>query len=81
MHLLQVFHSGTKQDAAGQVVSAGGRVLAVTAMADEQQQAQHYAYKVLLLMVTSCTMYLTRYTYVSLRIVLVIEDQSRLLNV
>ncbi|KAK9820733.1 hypothetical protein WJX74_007258 [Apatococcus lobatus] len=41
----KVFHSGTKQNASGQVVSAGGRVLAVTAMADDQQEAQRLAYK------------------------------------
>ena len=43
---MQVFHSGTKQDASGQVVSAGGRVLAVTALADDQQEAQRLAYQV-----------------------------------
>ena len=43
---LQVFHSGTKLDASGQLVAAGGRVLAVTAIADDQQQAQQLAYEV-----------------------------------
>jgi phosphoribosylamine--glycine ligase len=35
-----VFHAGTALDASGQLVTAGGRVLAVTAVADTFEQAQ-----------------------------------------
>ena len=39
-----IFHAGTAIDAAGQLVTAGGRVLAVTSMADTLQQAVDKSY-------------------------------------
>jgi phosphoribosylamine--glycine ligase len=36
-----VFHAGTARDASGRLVTAGGRVLAVTAVADSIEEAQH----------------------------------------
>ncbi len=40
-----VLHAGTKRDAAGTLVSNGGRVLAVTATAPDLRQAQANAYR------------------------------------
>ncbi|MDH5831141.1 phosphoribosylamine--glycine ligase [Luteimonas sp. M1R5S18] len=40
----KVFHAGTALDAAGRVVSAGGRVLCVTALGDTVADAQRAAY-------------------------------------
>ena len=40
----KVFHAGTAQDAAGNVVSAGGRVLCVCALGDTVHAAQRAAY-------------------------------------
>ena len=40
----KVFHAGTAQDAAGNVVSAGGRVLCVAALGDSVSNAQQRAY-------------------------------------
>ena len=40
----KVFHAGTALDAQGRVVSAGGRVLCVTALGDSVAQAQRRAY-------------------------------------
>ena len=40
----KVFHAGTALDAEGNVVSAGGRVLCVTALGDSVQDAQRNAY-------------------------------------
>lgn len=40
-----VFHAGTKQDGAGRVVTAGGRVLGVTALGDDLQGALGRAYE------------------------------------
>ncbi|HEX2781524.1 MAG TPA: phosphoribosylamine--glycine ligase [Gemmatimonadaceae bacterium] len=37
---VHVFHAGTKRDAAGRLVSSGGRVLAITAVADSLTSAQ-----------------------------------------
>jgi phosphoribosylamine--glycine ligase len=42
---VQVFHAGTKHDAAGQVVTAGGRVLGVTARGADLAQATARAYE------------------------------------
>jgi phosphoribosylamine--glycine ligase len=42
---VQVFHSGTKLDAAGNVVTAGGRVLSVTALGDNISTAKLNAYR------------------------------------
>ena len=42
--LATVFHAGTARDADGRLVSAGGRVLAVTAMADSLDAAAGLAY-------------------------------------
>lgn len=39
-----VYHAGTKHDEAGRVVTAGGRVLAVTAVAPSFEEAQEAAY-------------------------------------
>ena len=39
-----VFHAGTTMDAAGQVKTAGGRVLCVTALGDSTHLAQQHAY-------------------------------------
>jgi phosphoribosylamine---glycine ligase len=44
---LKVFHAGTTLDANGDVLTAGGRVLAVTAMADAVKHAQTKAYEAL----------------------------------
>ena len=40
----KVFHAGTALDAAGHIVSAGGRVLCVTALGDSVADAQRHAY-------------------------------------
>ncbi|HBN53205.1 MAG TPA: phosphoribosylamine--glycine ligase [Stenotrophomonas sp.] len=40
----KVFHAGTALDAAGNVVSAGGRVLCVAALGDSVSDAQRHAY-------------------------------------
>ncbi len=40
----KVFHAGTILDAGGAVISAGGRVLCVTALGDSIADAQHHAY-------------------------------------
>ena len=42
---VKVFHAGTKLDAAGKVVTAGGRVLGVTALGDSVSTAKLQAYK------------------------------------
>lgn len=42
--LVQVFHAGTTHDAAGRVVTAGGRVLCVTALGSDVGQARAAAY-------------------------------------
>jgi phosphoribosylamine--glycine ligase len=42
-----VFHAGTKEDAQGRTVTAGGRVLGVTALGDSVKQAQQRAYELL----------------------------------
>src|SRR5690606_30305177 len=41
---VKVFHAGTALDADGKVVSAGGRVLCVTALGDSVADAQRRAY-------------------------------------
>lgn len=41
----KVFHAGTSLDSAGQLVSAGGRVLGVTALGDDVAAAQAAAYE------------------------------------
>jgi phosphoribosylamine--glycine ligase len=41
---LQVFHAGSRRDDAGQLVTAGGRVLAVVAQAEDFDQAFQRAY-------------------------------------
>lgn len=43
----KVFHAGTKLDADGNVVTAGGRVLCVTALGDTVTEAQQRAYALL----------------------------------
>ncbi|RXE33415.1 phosphoribosylglycinamide synthetase C domain-containing protein, partial [Xanthomonas perforans] len=40
----KVFHAGTALNAAGEVISAGGRVLCVAALGDSVQDAQRNAY-------------------------------------
>ncbi|KRG42163.1 phosphoribosylamine--glycine ligase [Stenotrophomonas pictorum JCM 9942] len=40
----KVFHAGTAQDAAGNILSAGGRVLCVAALGDSVSAAQRHAY-------------------------------------
>lgn len=40
-----VFHAGTKADDAGKIVTAGGRVLGVTATGDTMEQALEFAYR------------------------------------
>ncbi|GAC99591.1 hypothetical protein PHSY_007194 [Pseudozyma hubeiensis SY62] len=40
-----VYHAGTKIDASGQLVTAGGRVIAVSAFGDSLQEAVELAYK------------------------------------
>ena len=42
---VMVFHAGTALDDDGQLVSNGGRVLGVTALADTVEDAQKLAYK------------------------------------
>jgi phosphoribosylamine---glycine ligase len=42
-----VFHAGTAEDANGQVVTSGGRVLCATALGDGVRQAQQRAYELL----------------------------------
>ena len=44
--MAQVFHAGTARNAAGEVVSAGGRVLNVTALGKDVAEAQARAYEV-----------------------------------
>lgn len=41
----KVFHAGTKHNAAGELVTAGGRVLCVTAIGDSVSTAQQLAYQ------------------------------------
>ena len=41
---MKVFHAGTKLDANGNVVTAGGRVLTVCALGDNLRQARDRAY-------------------------------------
>jgi phosphoribosylamine--glycine ligase len=41
---VKVFHAGTAVDDSGQVVTAGGRVLCVTALGETVQKAQAVAY-------------------------------------
>lgn len=41
---LQVFHAGTRRSAQGDLQTAGGRVLAVTALGDDAEQARARAY-------------------------------------
>jgi phosphoribosylamine--glycine ligase len=43
----RVFHAGTALDAQGRLVTSGGRVLCVTAMADSAHEAQQRAYEYL----------------------------------
>jgi phosphoribosylamine---glycine ligase len=43
---VQVFHAGTAHNAAGELVSSGGRVLCVTALAQTVKAAQMHAYQV-----------------------------------
>jgi phosphoribosylamine---glycine ligase len=43
---VQVFHAGTTHNAAGELVSSGGRVLCVTALAQTVKAAQMHAYEV-----------------------------------
>ncbi|MBP9837679.1 MAG: phosphoribosylamine--glycine ligase [Proteobacteria bacterium] len=42
---LQVFHAGTKKDAQGNVISSGGRILTVAALADNIEEALNKAYQ------------------------------------
>jgi phosphoribosylamine--glycine ligase len=42
---VQVFHAGTKRDASGVLITAGGRVLAVTASGDDVSVARARAYQ------------------------------------
>lgn len=42
---VQIFHAGTKLDQAGKLISAGGRVLSVTAVGDTINQARQRAYR------------------------------------
>ena len=42
---VMVFHAGTQRDAEGQLQTAGGRVLGVTARADSLQEARTLAYQ------------------------------------
>lgn len=42
---MQVFHAGTSLNAAGEVVSSGGRVLNVTALGKDVAEAQANAYQ------------------------------------
>ncbi len=41
---VKIFHAGTKLDAQGQIVSAGGRILCVTTLASDMQNAQQQVY-------------------------------------
>ncbi|PRY63583.1 phosphoribosylamine--glycine ligase [Vreelandella songnenensis] len=41
----KVFHAGTVQNAAGEITTAGGRVLCVTALGESVREAQQQAYK------------------------------------
>ncbi|MBS1793767.1 MAG: phosphoribosylamine--glycine ligase [Acidobacteria bacterium] len=41
----EIFHAGTKRDAAGRFVTAGGRVLGVTAVGDDLPEALERAYR------------------------------------
>ncbi|WGI24179.1 phosphoribosylamine--glycine ligase [Halomonas alkaliantarctica] len=41
----KVFHAGTAQNAQGEITTAGGRVLCVTALGDSVSAAQHQAYQ------------------------------------
>ena len=41
---LQVFHAGTARDSEGRLVTAGGRVLTVTALGDDMHEARTRAY-------------------------------------
>jgi phosphoribosylamine--glycine ligase len=41
----KVFHAGTARNDQGQIITAGGRVLAVTALGDSIAQAKLYAYQ------------------------------------
>jgi phosphoribosylamine---glycine ligase len=43
---VQVFHAGTKMDSKGQLMSSGGRILCVTALAQTVKAAQMHAYAV-----------------------------------
>ena len=43
---VQVFHAGTKQSESGELVSTGGRILCVTALAQTVKAAQMHAYAV-----------------------------------
>jgi phosphoribosylamine--glycine ligase len=43
---VQVFHAGTKQNEQGQLVSSGGRILCVTALAQTVKAAQKNAYEI-----------------------------------
>jgi phosphoribosylamine--glycine ligase len=42
---IQVFHAGTERDATGRVVTAGGRVLGVTALGGDLSSARSRAYE------------------------------------
>ncbi len=42
---VDVFHSGTADDGLGEIISAGGRVLAVTGRGDDLEQARQRAYE------------------------------------
>jgi phosphoribosylamine-glycine ligase len=46
LRFVQVFHAGTARNAGGELVSAGGRVLNVTALGKNVAEAQANAYKV-----------------------------------
>jgi phosphoribosylamine--glycine ligase len=41
---VQVFHAGTARDAAGRLVTAGGRVVSVTGVGQDVAQARDHAY-------------------------------------
>ena len=43
---VQVFHAGSQQNTAGELVSSGGRILCVTALAQTVKAAQMHAYEV-----------------------------------
>jgi phosphoribosylamine--glycine ligase len=43
---VQVFHAGSQQNAAGKLVSSGGRILCITALAQTVKAAQMHAYDV-----------------------------------